>query len=89
MALGARATQVRAMVVVQGARIVGLGVGIGILVAFAATRALGSLLYGVQPLDLVTFIAMPLAMAAVGLLASYLPARRASNLDPMESLRSD
>ena len=89
MALGARASQVRAMVVAQGARIIGVGVVIGILAAVAATRALGSLLYGVQPIDAATFIAMPLAMAAVGLLASYLPARRASNLDPIESLRSD
>ncbi len=89
MALGARATQVRAMVVGQGVRVVGVGVAIGVLVAFAGTRALSSLLFGVQPLDVATFVAMPLVMVLVGLLASYLPARRASNLDPIESLRRD
>jgi len=89
IALGARAAQVRAMVVAQGARVVGVGVAIGVAAALAATRALGSLLYGVQPIDAATFIAMPVAMAVIGLLASYLPARRASNLDPMESLRKD
>lgn len=89
MALGARAAQVRTMVVAQGARVVGIGVAIGILVALAGTQVLGSLLFGVHPIDAATFIAMPLVMAVVGLLASYLPARKASNLDPMESLRRD
>jgi putative ABC transport system permease protein len=89
MALGARAAQVRKMVVAQGARVVGTGVVIGLCVAVAFTQALGSLLFGVEPLDPATFGSMSLAMAAVGLLASYLPARRASNLDPIESLRRD
>ncbi|MBO9664096.1 ABC transporter permease [Dokdonella sp.] len=89
MALGARAAQVRAMVVGQGVCVVGVGVAIGVLVALAGTRALASLLFGVQPLDVATFVAMPLVMVLVGLLASYLPARRASNLDPIESLRRD
>lgn len=89
MALGARASQVRALVVLQGARVVGVGVGIGLLAALAFTRALGSLLYDVQPVDAATFTTMPLAMVLVGLMASYLPARRASSLDPMASLRKD
>lgn len=89
MALGARAGQVRAMVVGQGARVIGAGVVIGILVALAGTRALSSLLFGVRPIDVATFVVMPLVMTAVGLLASYLPARKASNLDPMVSLRRD
>jgi putative ABC transport system permease protein len=89
MALGARAEQVRSMVVAQGARVVGAGVVIGIAVAIAATRALASLLFGVQSLDIVTFAATSLAMVMVGLLASYLPARRASNVDPIESLRGE
>jgi len=89
MALGARAAQVRAMVVGQGARVVGAGVAVGILVALAGTHALRSLLYGVQPADAATFAAMALVMGWVGLLASYLPARRASNLDPVESLRRE
>ncbi len=89
MALGARATDVRALVVGHGARVLAVGVGIGLLVAMLCTRALGSLLYGVHPIDAMTFIAVPIALAGVGLLASYLPARRASNLDPMVSLRRD
>ncbi len=89
MALGARAAQVTTLVVAQGARVVGIGVAIGILVALAFTRSLGSLLYGVQPIDVATFVSMSLAMTAVGLIASYLPARKASNLDPIESLRRE
>jgi putative ABC transport system permease protein len=89
MALGARAAQVTTLVVAQGARVVGIGVAIGILVALAFTRSLGSLLYGVQPIDIATFVSMSLAMTAVGLVASYLPARKASNLDPIESLRRE
>lgn len=89
MALGARAEQVRGMVVAQGARVVGAGVAIGIAVALASTRALGSLLFGVKELDVFTFIGMSLSMVLVGLLASYLPARRASNVNPIESMRGD
>jgi predicted permease len=89
MALGARAGQVLRMVVVQGVRVVGVGVAIGTLVALACTRFLASLLFGVAPLDWITFVAMAAAMVAVGVLASYLPARRASAVAPMESLRGD
>jgi hypothetical protein len=89
MALGAQAEQVRGMVVRQGARVVGAGVAIGILAALASTRALGSLLYGIQAVDAATFAGMAAMMVAVGLLASYLPARRASNVDPIESLRGE
>lgn len=89
MALGAPASRVQSMVVAHGARVLGAGVAIGVLLALAFTRSLGGLLYGVQPFDLATFVGMPLAMAAVGLLASYLPARRASALNPVESLRRD
>lgn len=89
MALGARAEEVRGMVVAQGARVVGAGVVIGIVVALASTRALSSLLFGVQAVDLATFVGMSAGMLGVGLLASYLPARRASNVDPMESLRGE
>lgn len=89
MALGARAAQVRTLVVAQGARVIGFGVAIGLLVALAFTHVLGSLLYGVRAIDPATFIVMSITMLLVGLLASYLPARKASNLDPMESLRRE
>jgi ABC-type antimicrobial peptide transport system permease subunit len=89
MALGAERSHVRRMVVMQAARVLGLGVLIGIAVALASTHALGSLLFGVAPLDALTFVGMSAWMITIGLLASYMPARRASNVNPMESLRSD
>jgi predicted permease len=89
MALGARADQVRRMVVAQGAQVVAAGVVIGVIASLASTRILGSLLFGVAPLDWVTFLAMSGSMVIIGLLASYLPARRASKVDPIESLRSE
>ncbi len=87
MALGAEAARVRRMVVGQGVRVVGVGIIVGLGVALVATRALSSLLYGVAPVDGVTFAATALAMAAVGWLASYVPARRASRVDPLQSMR--
>jgi ABC-type antimicrobial peptide transport system permease subunit len=75
------------MVLSQGARVAALGVVLGAIGAVAATRALGSLLYGVAALDLATFAAMSAAMVAVALLASWLPARRASSVDPIVALR--
>ncbi|HET6603587.1 MAG TPA: ABC transporter permease [Xanthomonadaceae bacterium] len=89
MALGAEAAQVRAMIVRQGVQVVAIGVGVGLGAAAALTGALGNLLFGVEPLDLATFAAMAATMIAVGLLASYLPARRASRLAPMDSLRRE
>jgi predicted permease len=89
MALGAEANRVRSMVVAQGARVVVVGVAIGIGAAVAATRVLGNLLFGVAAADARTFLGMSATMVLVGLLASYLPARRASNVDPIESLRGE
>jgi predicted permease len=89
MALGARAGQVLRMVLTQGARVTLLGAVVGSLAALAATRALGSLLFGVGALDLATFVVMSAAMVAAALLASYLPARRASSVDPMVALRTE
>jgi ABC-type antimicrobial peptide transport system permease subunit len=77
------------MVVAQGARVVAIGVLIGLGVALAATRALASLLFGVKAVDVETFAGMSAAMLAIGLLASYVPAHRASRVDPIESLRGD
>ena len=89
MALGATATAVRRMVVVQGARVVLIGAAIGIVAALLSTRTMSTLLYGVKALDPVVFVAMSLMMLGIGMLASYLPARRASRVDPIVALRSD
>ena len=77
------------MVVLQGARVVILGVVIGIGIALWMTSALGSLLFGVAAIDAPTFIAMSAAMFAIGLLASYVPAHRASKVDPVVSLQGE
>ena len=89
MALGAQHGAVRRMVVLQGARITAAGVVTGLLAALFLVRLLDSLLFGVGALDVPTFAAMSTVMLAVALLASYLPARRASAVDPMESLRAE
>jgi predicted permease len=89
MALGATASAVRRMVVSQGARVVVFGVVVGVAVAVAATRLLGTLLFDVKPVDPIVFAAMSVMMIAIGALASYMPARRASSVNPIESLRSD
>jgi ABC-type antimicrobial peptide transport system permease subunit len=89
MALGATAGVVRRQVVSQGTAVVMVGGVIGIVAAFAATRLLGSLLYDVKAVDPLVFAGMSVAMLAVGMLASYVPARRASGVDPIEALRGD
>ena len=89
LALGARAEQVRRMVVLQGSRVVLIGVVIGIAAATGVTRALGSLLFGVEAVDAATFAAMSASMIGIGLLASYLPARRATKVDPVTALRGE
>ena len=89
MALGATAATVRRMVVAQGARVVAIGVAIGLLAALAATRPLAAHLFGVTPVDAPTFAAMGALMLAIGAVAAYVPARRASRVDPCQSLRND
>lgn len=89
MALGATAGVVRRQVVSQGTKVVLVGVVLGVAAAFAATRLLGTLLYNVEAVDLAVFVAMSLTMIVVGGLASYVPARRASGVDPIEALRGD
>ena len=89
MALGATSGVVRRQVVSQGAKVVLIGVVIGVVVALASTRLLSALLFDVKAVDPIVFALMSLAMLGVGMLASYMPARRASSVDPIESLRSD
>jgi putative ABC transport system permease protein len=87
MALGAQRTQMLGMVLRQSLTVVLLGLGIGLLAAVAATRLLGSMLYGVGANDLFTYAAVVFLLGAAALLASYIPARRAMKVDPMIALR--
>ena len=89
MALGATTGLVRRQVVSEGTKVVLVGVTLGVVAAFASTRLLGTLLYDVKAVDPIVFAAMSVAMLAIGALASYMPARRASNVDPIEALRGD
>ena len=89
MALGAAAMRVRLMIVGQGARVLAAGIAIGTAIAWVATRALGTLLFGVEAFDVGTYLGVSAVMVLVGLAASYLPASRASRVDPMVSLRTE
>ncbi len=89
MALGATAGAVRRQVVSQGTKVVMVGVVLGVAAALASTRLLGALLFDVKAMDPAVFAAMSAMMILVGLLASYIPARRASGVAPLEALRND
>ena len=89
MALGATAGAVRRMVVSQGAKVVIAGTVVGLAAALASTRLLDALLYEVDALDPVVFVAMSLMLIGIGMLASYVPARRASHVDATVALRND
>ena len=89
MALGAEAKTVRRMFIWQGARVALLGVVVGALAAFGLTTYIQTLLFGVGRLDLTAFAGMSAVMVAVALLASYIPALRASRVNPVIALRSD
>ena len=86
-ALGASRSDVLKLIVGQGFKLTLIGVGMGIVGALMLTRFVSSLLYGVRPSDPATFLAVSLLLAGVALLASYIPARRATKVDPMVALR--
>jgi putative ABC transport system permease protein len=89
MALGADRARIRNLVVWQGMRLAMAGVAAGIVAAFGLTRLIASFLFGVRPWDPAVFIAAPLILAGVALCAIWLPATRASRLDPMQALRME
>jgi predicted permease len=89
MALGARTGNVRSLILRQGMSLALIGAAIGLAIAFAATRFLKSVLYGVDAMDPTTFIGVTLLLATVALLACWIPALRASRVDPMVALRAE
>jgi predicted permease len=89
MAVGAEPAAVRRLVLGQGLRMSLVGVGLGTVVAFGLARLLGGLLHDVRPHDPLTFALVPLLLLAIALVASYIPARRATRIDPIAALRSE
>lgn len=89
MALGARAEDISRMVLRQGLSLTTIGLAIGLVVALAVTRLFSSLLYRVEPTDPTTFVEITVGLIAVAALASWLPARRASRVDPARSLKQE
>jgi predicted permease len=89
LALGAQAHEISGLFVRRGLILGGTGLAIGLGGALGFTQLMESLLFGISPLDPVTFTAMPIVLAAAAVLASYLPARRAAGVDPVETLRAE
>jgi predicted permease len=89
MALGAQRGRVLRMVLLQGMKLVLIGVVLGLVVSFAATRIIASQLFGITPTDPVTFVGVPLLLLTVALLACFVPARRATRVDPLVALREE
>jgi putative ABC transport system permease protein len=89
LALGAQTGDVLKLVVRQGLALAFVGIVLGLAGAFALTRVFASLLFGVSATDPVTFASLPLLLVAVALLACWLPARRATKVDPMIALRHE
>ena len=87
MALGARRTDVLGMVVMRGMMLTAAGIGVGLIGAMGLTWLMSSLLYGVSPTDPLTFVVIPILLGAVALGACFVPARRATKVDPMIALR--
>ena len=87
LALGAQASQVRRMVVRQGMMLALVGVVIGLVAAFGLARLITTFLFGVTARDPLVFVGVPLLLSAVAFFAVWLPARRASTVDPLVALR--
>ena len=89
MALGADRIEVLSMVVKQGLRITLLGIGAGLALAYLATRLMASVLFGVDPQDLIAFAGAPLVLTITALAACIVPALKATRIDPVKALRVD
>jgi ABC-type antimicrobial peptide transport system permease subunit len=89
LALGAQAREVQRLFVLRGLALASVGLAIGLGGAVASTRLMQSLLFGISPLDPITFTAMPIVLGGAAVLASYLPARRAACLNPVDTLRCE
>ena len=89
VALGARRIDVMRLVLAQGLRLTLMGMGIGVVGSLALTWALSSVLYGISPTDPVSFLAVGIVLTMVALAASYVPARWATRVDPIQALRSE
>ena len=89
MALGAHTSHVRTMFLRHGLTLTVTGIAIGIGLALVLTRVMSAFLFGVGPLDPVTYAVVSAALAGVAVLATYLPARRASHVDPVVALRAE
>ena len=89
MALGAQRPALTGLFVGHGLRLVAIGLGFGIAAAFALTKAMSSLLFGISAADPLTYAGVSLGLAAAAALASYLPSRRATGVDPVQALRSE
>ncbi len=89
MALGAEVGTVRWMILSQGARLLAVGIVVGMVAAFAVSRLLGSLVFGISATDPLTFVSVPLVLTGVALVANLVPAQRAARLDPASTLKAD
>ena len=89
MALGANRSSVLKLVIRQGVQLTAIGIGLGLVVSFAATRLLAGLLYGIKPGDPLTYLGVSLLLSLVALASCYFPARRAASTNPMNALRAE
>jgi ABC-type antimicrobial peptide transport system permease subunit len=89
MALGATRKSVAQLVLRQGSILIGAGLGVGLLLSFVSARLIKSFLYQVQPLDILTYVAVAVTLSVIGLIAALIPARRAAYIEPMQALRTE